>query len=271
LSPSIGHHRSTLIEISVNHNRIDENRSWLIQSCDDKSDVKQMSFYRIAQILNDEENIRRIEIYDQNPDEQQQNQTRQYRFSANSHLTNCSTIKITIKRTHRLTSCALKYLQIWGTYSNSIPSTIKSHLQSLISPPIQSPSVAAAAAIPSKEIPSEFLDELTNELMIIPMLLPSGHLIDRTSLEKCVNEDMNLARLPRDPFTLESFTDRTQPVVAQNLKIRIDQFLSDHQNDPKYSHHRRLLDARQPIRNETLNLFKRKLSTDDNKIDNKRN
>jgi hypothetical protein len=101
--------------------------------------------------------------------------------------------------------------------------------------------------------------------MLIPMLLPSGHLIDRTTLEKCINEDIHWCRLPRDPFTLESFTDITQPVVAQQLKIRIDRFLSEHQNDPKYRNHKRLLDANQPIRDRNIFSYKRKYSDDNDK------
>lgn len=100
--------------------------------------------------------------------------------------------------------------------------------------------------------------------MLIPMLLPSGHLIDRTTLEKCIQEDIKWSRLPRDPFTLESFTDITQPTVAQQLKIRIDQFLSEQQNNPKYRHHQRLLDAKQPIRDINIFSYKRKSPDDDN-------
>jgi hypothetical protein len=267
LSPSIGHHRSTLIEISVNHQIIDEKTSWLINSLSKPNilNIKQISFYRIIQILNEDETIRRIEIYDQD-NEQSNINTMKYRFSSNTHLINCSTIKITIKRTHRLSSCALKYLQIWGILSNSIPLELKTKLQQIISPS-PPPSESTNEKISSEtfdEIPSEFLDSLTYELMLIPMLLPSGHLIDRTTLEKCIAEDIQWSRLPRDPFTLESFTDITQPIVAQQLKIRIDQFLSEHQNDPKYRNHKRLLDAKQPIPDRNIFSYKRKYFDDNN-------
>jgi hypothetical protein len=99
--------------------------------------------------------------------------------------------------------------------------------------------------------------------MLIPMLLPSGHIIDRTTLEKCIAEDIRWCRLPRDPFTLASFTEMTQPIVAQQLKIRIDRFLSEHKDDPKYRHYGRLLDANQPIRDRNLFSYKRKHPNDD--------
>ncbi len=259
LSPHIGNHRSTLIEFSVNHASIDEKTSWLINPVN-KPNIKQHSFYRIAQILNEDETIRRIEIYDQD-NEQSNANTVKYRFSSNTHLINCSTIKITIKRTYRLSACAIKYLQIWGILSNSIPLEFKTKLEQILFPPSQPITVASPSEIP-EEIPSDFLDSLTSELMLIPMLLPSGHLIDRTTLEKCIAEDIRWSRLPRDPFTLESFTELTQPVVAQQLKVRIDQFLSEHQNDPKYRNHRRLLDAKQIIPDRNIFERKRKPSDD---------
>ena len=268
LSPSIGHHRSTLIEISVNHKIIDEKTSWLIDPMNKSNilNVKEMSFHRIAQILNEDETIRRIEIHEQNS-EQSSNNTVKYCFSSKFHLTNCSTIKITIKRRWRLTSCALKYLQIWAVLSNSIPFQILSRLEQIISPPrskstCTNDKISSESLSKSIETPSEFLDSLTFNIMLIPMLLPSGHLIDRTTLEKCVEEDLRWCRLPRDPFTLEAFTEMTQPIVAQQLKVRIDRFLTEHQNDPKYRNCARLLDANQAIREMDLFSYKRKYIDD---------
>ncbi|CAF3433191.1 unnamed protein product [Rotaria socialis] len=266
MSPTIGHHRSTLIEFSVNHQIIDEKTSWLINSSNKSNIVNtnHISFHRIAQILNEDETTRRIEIHDQDNEQQPTDHTIRYRFSSNLHLINCSTIKITIKRKWRLSTCALKYLQIWGVLSNSIPIELKNKLQQIISPPSkESPSTNNRNASPLDEIPSDFLDSLTCDLMLIPMLLPSGHLIDRTTLEKCIAEDIRWCRSQRDPFTLEAFTELTQPVVAQQLKVRIDHFLSEHQNDPKYRNHERLLDANRPIQNVNLFSHKRK-SIDDN-------
>ncbi|UJR15336.1 hypothetical protein I4U23_002285 [Adineta vaga] len=266
LGPSLGHHRSTLIEFCVNHQRMEEKTSWLIDSSNKSNLInsRQLTFYRIAQILNEDETIQRIEIYDHD-NEQTNSNTSKYRFSANTHLINCSSIKITIKRTWRVSSCALKYLQIWGSLSNSIPTEFKTKLQELLFPTPVQPSASndSISSKVSEEIPSDFLDSLTSDLMLIPMLLPSGHLIDRTTLEKCIAEDTRWSRLPRDPFTLKSFTEVTQPVVAQQLKMRIDQFLSEHQNDPKYRQYGRILDAKQTISDRNLFSLKRKSDHDD--------
>ena len=225
-----------------------------------------MSFHRIAQIFNEDETTRRIEIFDQD-NEQSAPQTSKYRFSANTHLINCSTIKITIKRTSRLSSCALKYLQIWGSLANSIPTDLRRTLDRIISPqalPVAPTSDTSQPPSTKNEIPDDFLDALTFDLMLIPMLLPSGYLIDRSTLEKCLAEDQRWSRLPRDPFTLVSFTEMTQPVVAQQLKLRIDQFLSERQNDPKYRQYGRVLDPSKS--SSQMNLFsrKRKLSDEHN-------
>ena len=264
LGPSIGHHRSTLIEISVHHQRIDERLSWLIDPSTKSTlfDIRQQSFYRIAQILNEDETTRRIELVDHDTSQTDAHNAK-YRFSSNIHLANCSTVKLTIKRSWRLSSCAIKYLQIWGSLSDSIPSALKATLLQIISPDSSIATSQPRSDPPAtNDIPSDFLDALTFDVMLIPMLLPSGYLIDRSTLEKCIAEDRCWCRAPRDPFTLVPFTDVTQPTVAQQLKIRIDQFLSEHQNDPKYRNHERLLDASRMTANVNFLSNKRKYRDD---------
>lgn len=261
LGPSIGHHRSTLIELCVSHYHIDERASWLTTPANqaDLPDIKQLPFHRIAQILDESENTQRIEIYDHDQ-EQSNSHTQKYRFYSTTHLVNCSTIKITIKRTWRFSSCALKYLQIWGSLAHAIPPAFKAKLEQILFPAPAKPAPVAEQT-PTKdveEIPADFLDALTADLMLIPMLLPSGYLIDRTTLEKCIAEDNRWCRAPRDPFTLKAFTGMTQPVVAQQLKGRIDQFLSERQDDPKYRQYGRVLDARRPPTEQNLSATKRK-------------
>lgn len=50
-------------------------------------------------------------------------------------------------------------------------------------------------------VPERFLDEITYELMALPMLLPSGHFVDRSTLEKLQHTDSVYGRPPSDPFT----------------------------------------------------------------------
>lgn len=82
------------------------------------------------------------------------------------------------------------------------------------------------------EIPAEFLDSITHSLMRLPMTLPSGHLVDRETVERC--EDMFRTRgaQPRDPFTGRLFSQAHRPVFNADLKARIDRFLLTRRSAP---------------------------------------
>ena len=51
------------------------------------------------------------------------------------------------------------------------------------------------------EVPSEFLDKITYDIMHVPMLLPSGHYVDQSTLERLADNDALYGRPPTDPFT----------------------------------------------------------------------
>ncbi|CAF1664348.1 unnamed protein product, partial [Didymodactylos carnosus] len=118
----------------------------------------------------------------------------------------------------------LKYLEIWGTLSLSISIDILNEIKKLmpeekntqVNKTDQKNSQSSISTTP--EVPREFIDPLTCNLMTVPVILPSGIIIDRSTLEKCINEDRLWARTPKDPFTQKPFTSVTQPVVAQQLK-----------------------------------------------------
>ena len=50
-------------------------------------------------------------------------------------------------------------------------------------------------------IPERFLDEITCDVMAVPMLLPSGHYVDKDTLDKLMHTDAIYGRTPSDPFT----------------------------------------------------------------------
>ena len=50
-------------------------------------------------------------------------------------------------------------------------------------------------------VPAQFLDEITCEVMQLPMLLPSGHYVDRSTVDRLANNDAMYGRSPLDPFT----------------------------------------------------------------------
>lgn len=74
-------------------------------------------------------------------------------------------------------------------------------------------------------IPEEFLDPITQEVMLLPMLLPSGVSVDNTTLEEHQKREATWGRAPNDPFTGVPFTSSSQPLPNPQLKGRIDQFL----------------------------------------------
>lgn len=78
------------------------------------------------------------------------------------------------------------------------------------------------------DVPEEFLDPITLEIMPCPMLLPSGKVIDQSTLEKCNLSEAAWGRVPSDPFTGLAFTPQSQPLPHPSLKARIDRFLLQH-------------------------------------------
>ncbi|XP_041793261.1 RING finger protein 37 isoform X2 [Chelmon rostratus] len=87
-------------------------------------------------------------------------------------------------------------------------------------PPLQ------AGSPPSDlSIPEEFLDPITQEVMLLPMLLPSGVSVDNTTLEEHQKREATWGRPPNDPFTGVPFTSTSQPLPNPQLKSRIDHFL----------------------------------------------
>ncbi|XP_069862994.1 RING finger protein 37 isoform X2 [Dipodomys merriami] len=79
-----------------------------------------------------------------------------------------------------------------------------------------------------QDVPEEFLDPITLEIMTCPMLLPSGKVIDQNTLEKCNRSEAAWGRVPSDPFTGVAFTPHSQPLPHTSLKARIDHFLLQH-------------------------------------------
>lgn len=70
------------------------------------------------------------------------------------------------------------------------------------------------------DAPDDFLDEIMSTFMMDPVILPSGHYVDRATITQHLLND------PIDPFNRESMTiDDVKP--ATELKARIDQWLEE--------------------------------------------
>lgn len=66
--------------------------------------------------------------------------------------------------------------------------------------------------------------------MTQPIILPSGKIIDQTTLEKHEQNEAVWGRPVSDPFTGIPFNEHRRPVMATALKLRIDKFLLENSN-----------------------------------------
>lgn len=80
-------------------------------------------------------------------------------------------------------------------------------------------------------IPEDFLDTITHELLVMPYILPSGAIVDETTLEKHKKSEESYGRLPSDPFTGVYFTSDSQPKFDASLKMRLDEFKLRHSHE----------------------------------------
>jgi len=82
-------------------------------------------------------------------------------------------------------------------------------------------------------IPDRYLDEITYEVMLVPMLLPSGHYVDQSTIDKFTSTENSWGRPSADPFTGVPFSSTTKPKYCADLKTQIDIFIT--QNRQKFS------------------------------------
>lgn len=161
-------------------------------------------------------------------------------------LSNVSHVTVCVMRTKGNKAVAVKRLEIWGIPSCSVPYDAQVKLKKIYSDYIQHSQKSKSLDMFSSQleapvvgilekmepvlhdgvyIPEDFLDQITFELMSMPVLLPSGKIIDQLTLEKCVHIESSWGRPPSDPFTGVAFTKGSQPTTNLALKSRIDQFV----------------------------------------------
>ncbi|ESO96984.1 hypothetical protein LOTGIDRAFT_188023, partial [Lottia gigantea] len=145
-------------------------------------------------------------------------------------LYNASHITVKICQTLSGSVGAVKSVEIWGQptkwcnkelvrkvyerYKCGVGVSRNSHYQSQV------------GRVPQNiDIPDEFLDPLSCDIMTIPMLLPSGRNVDKSSLDKFIDIEASWGRQPSDPFTGVAFTAKSFPIPNDALKGRIDHFL----------------------------------------------
>ncbi|KAF5905329.1 RING finger protein 37 isoform X1, partial [Clarias magur] len=134
----------------------------------------------------------------------------------------------------------IKSLAVWGVPArccslSELEQFQKAHFDSL-QPQLSSFTILSPVSTSAKSpkpdnnssettIPEEFLDPLTQELMVLPMILPSGMVVDNSTLEEYVKQEATWGRMPNDPFTGVPFTEDSKPLPNPLLKSRIDSLL----------------------------------------------
>lgn len=147
-------------------------------------------------------------------------------------------VRVRILKTDKSVPC-LGRIEIWGRVSKMCSETTACTIKRLMQPPtkVASSSNAIIEGVNSQkesfDVPEEFKDALTYEIMAIPMTLPSGSTIDKTTLEKFIENEASYGRQPSDPFTGLKFNQTRKPVLNTALKSRIDMFLIKHADVPE--------------------------------------
>ncbi|KAM4578870.1 RING finger protein 37 isoform 2-T5 [Fundulus diaphanus] len=133
-------------------------------------------------------------------------------------------------------SLGLKALAVWGQPARCCSSEQVARIERIHEANerrVERPVLFAAPVRPATQtlpdlsisIPEEFLDPLTQEVMMLPMLLPGGMSVDTSTLEEYQKREATWGRPPNDPFTGVPFTSSCQPLPNPQLKSRIDHFL----------------------------------------------
>ncbi|XP_072537077.1 RING finger protein 37 [Salminus brasiliensis] len=155
-------------------------------------------------------------------------------------LNSVAQLRIAVPYGGAASALGIKSLAVWGVPSRCCPSKElqkfqKAHFDSLKTKPSAlslvshvSTSVECPRPNPAPSetpIPDEFLDPLTQELMVLPVILPSGMVVDSSTLEEYQKNEATWGRLPNDPFTGVPFTQDSKPLPNPLLKSRIDSLI----------------------------------------------
>ncbi|XP_053560286.1 RING finger protein 37 [Bombina bombina] len=167
-------------------------------------------------------------------------------------LSNVSHLKICITHIAGGALCCIKRLEVWGQPAKTCPKEVVENLYQIACmtlphgfgqqhpmSPMESNHMSYSHSDHAQqslnelanalgEVTEEFLDPITLEIMTFPILLPSGKVIDQSTLEKCNQSEASWGRLPSDPFTGVPYSQQSQPLPHPSLKARIDYFLLQH-------------------------------------------
>ncbi|XP_030369943.1 RING finger protein 37 [Scaptodrosophila lebanonensis] len=176
---------------------------------------------------------------------QQQSEKVFFFKSAHKILSTTNSVKIVIRATERCPP-VLRKVQMWGLPARTLDKADRELMKTIWneisdpygmlnrdraqpqsgqrSPPRHIPELREQSTL---EIPEEFLDSITWELMIFPTVLPSGKVVDQSTIDKHSEEEAKWGRLPSDPFTGLEYTSQRKAILHLALKARIEKFLME--------------------------------------------
>lgn len=165
---------------------------------------------------------------------------------------NAKVDKLTIRiwKTRNSSVPAIKKIEVWGKVTGRCPfyekvvNLWKSRDAGFYNPiqpePLQSNKrkdepLQSTEALNEIQIPEELLDTITNQMMTVPMTLPSGKTVDQSTIEKFNKIEATWGREPSDPFTGVTFTNNRKPIFNSALKSSIDKLLNKHPNASEFN------------------------------------
>lgn len=222
-----------------------------IYQLESKTHTNRHEFKQICKLVNEKNSNHIYEIKRRDPTSEpvhDQSKNIAY-FSTKSllHLNCAKVLQIAITRTKSSASACLKSLKIFGQLSNR---------SDLADAEVRDPKCVARRDI---AVPNEFLDEITHELMRMPYKLPSGKMVDKTTLDTYLNVQRRNNEPEKDPFTSIQFSRSYKPLIDDALKSRVDKFLLENVNNNLIFPHT----SDDPIKPESN---KRKLETNLNNL-----
>ena len=152
-------------------------------------------------------------------------------------------LKILIQDTRLRRAPVIKKIEVWGSIARENLPAETALIQKLLKG-VDQQQVPSSKPISSEldsskffRIPDSFLDSITQELLTMPFILPSGNIIDETTLEKHNKHEETYGRLPSDPFTGLIYTSDSYPRFDDALKVQLDNFKlrNSHELDVKKS------------------------------------
>lgn len=153
-------------------------------------------------------------------------------------------IKICITQTLQRCAVVLRKIEIWGYPYDKCAGGVIEKIDKLwnqfeyFSSPKKTTLQSEAKSTPKLEhgitAPEDFYDIITQEIMTIPMVLPSGKTVDLSTIERHSRVEETWGRMPSDPFTGILYKIDKKPVLNLVLKSQIEAFLLKHSSHSEF-------------------------------------